>query len=264
MLPFLTILDLSNNNLSGEIPASLFNCSYLNVVRLDKNRLTGRIPDGIHQLDRLRNFSVSHNLLSGRIPDRDMKCLDWPVRFKIAVGLARGLAWLHHCCSVQIFHLDLTSGCVLLDQGFEPKLSNFGRAMFVNPNDHDHRSGNLVLGKGFLELGFAKKDVHSFGVVVLELIGGREVSDGESFGGQIDECVAGKGCDGEIVQVMRVAKDCVQPMVDKRPTMLQVVQRLTQIEQGCCGCGTDVQGYEPVVVPSVVIEMGQGIGSKYR
>ncbi|CAI0459025.1 unnamed protein product [Linum tenue] len=68
MLPFLTILDLSNNNLSGEIPASLFNCSYLNVVRLDKNRLTGRIPDGIHQLDRLRNFSVSHNLLSGRIP----------------------------------------------------------------------------------------------------------------------------------------------------------------------------------------------------
>lgn len=68
MLPFLVTLSMSSNDFSGEIPASLGNCSYLNVLELDRNRLSGRIPPEIGQLPRLVRFSVADNLLVGPIP----------------------------------------------------------------------------------------------------------------------------------------------------------------------------------------------------
>lgn len=57
--------------------------------------------------------------------------MPWHVRAKVAIGLARGLAWLHQGSNTRIIHLDLCSKCVLLDQDIEPKISNSGDAMFV-------------------------------------------------------------------------------------------------------------------------------------
>ncbi|CAN6457131.1 unnamed protein product [Victoria cruziana] len=65
---FLTTLDLSKNNFSGEIPDNINNCTYLSEVKLDGNQFSGEIPAGIGQLSRLRTFSVSGNRLEGKIP----------------------------------------------------------------------------------------------------------------------------------------------------------------------------------------------------
>ena len=59
-------------------------------------------------------------------------------------------------------HLNISSSSILLDQNFEPKISNFSGAMFLNPSDADSSRS--------WELGFVKKDVYDFGLVLLELI----------------------------------------------------------------------------------------------
>ena len=67
LIPFVTKLDLTGNNFSGEIPKSFVNCSFLNVLKLDQNQLTGQIPSQISDLDRLKFFNVSKNQLSGLV-----------------------------------------------------------------------------------------------------------------------------------------------------------------------------------------------------
>ena len=68
LVPFISILDLSSNNFSGEIPKSFVNCSYLNVLKLDNNQLFGEIPPQIGNLNRLNVLNVSNNQLSGLVP----------------------------------------------------------------------------------------------------------------------------------------------------------------------------------------------------
>ncbi|KAJ9187217.1 hypothetical protein P3X46_002702 [Hevea brasiliensis] len=68
-----------------------------------------------------------------KLMEDQAKVLEWPLRVKIATGLARGLAWLHQGCNIHIIHLNISSKCVLLDYDFEPKLSNFGEAILLIP-----------------------------------------------------------------------------------------------------------------------------------
>ena len=58
----------------------------------------------------------------------DKKALEWSLRLKIAIGSARGLAWLHHSCNPRILHRNISSKCILLDDDYEPKISDFGLA----------------------------------------------------------------------------------------------------------------------------------------
>lgn len=100
------------------------------------------------------------------------KIMEWTVRFKVAIGLARGLAWLHQDCSstIRVFNLNISSKCILLDQDFEPKLSNFGEAIIVNPTYTSPLNGE------FWDTAYAMEDVYGFGVVLLELITGVDSS----------------------------------------------------------------------------------------
>uniref|UniRef100_A0A7C9E865 Leucine-rich repeat-containing N-terminal plant-type domain-containing protein n=1 Tax=Opuntia streptacantha TaxID=393608 RepID=A0A7C9E865_OPUST len=68
IIPYVTTLDLSSNSFSGKIPVGLANCTYLNVLNLDHNRLSGQIPPQLGQLSRLKKFSVANNLLVGPVP----------------------------------------------------------------------------------------------------------------------------------------------------------------------------------------------------
>ena len=69
ILPNLEVLKLLNNNLFGEIPSSMGNCSNLEVLKLNNNRLSGQIPQQLSELRRLRIFTIANNLLSGPVPD---------------------------------------------------------------------------------------------------------------------------------------------------------------------------------------------------
>ncbi|ESQ32476.1 hypothetical protein EUTSA_v10003825mg [Eutrema salsugineum] len=195
------------------------------------------------------------------------KPMDWPSRLKIAIGAAKGLAWLHHSCNPRIIHRNISSKCILLTADFEPKISDFGLARLMNPID-THLS-TFVNGE-FGDFGYVapeysrtmvatpKGDVYSFGVVLLELVTGqkatsvtRESEEGEeeeeSFKGNlvewitklssesklqeaIDRSLLGKGVDDEIFKVLKVACNCVLPEVAKqRPTMFEVYQFLRAI-----------------------------------
>ena len=108
--------------------------------------------------------------------DKD-KILDWPLRIKIAIRIARGIACLLHNYHFSVVHLSLSLNAIILDQNFDAKISNFGEAiilklgglMFVNSSDND-LSNRVLNGSGITKLDFFRKDVYDFGILLLELI----------------------------------------------------------------------------------------------
>ncbi|KAK3008217.1 hypothetical protein RJ639_015035 [Escallonia herrerae] len=67
LIPYVTYLDLLYNNISGEIPISIGNLSFLNVLKLENNRLEGHIPQEVGLLGWIRTFNVANNRLSGPV-----------------------------------------------------------------------------------------------------------------------------------------------------------------------------------------------------
>ncbi|CAA6655046.1 unnamed protein product [Spirodela intermedia] len=94
--------------------------------------------------------------------------LEWEKRFKIALGTARGLAYLHHECLEWIVHCDVKPENILLDEDFGPKIADFGLAKLLQRGTSD---GHITRIRG------TKVDVYSYGVVLLEIVMGRRVSD---------------------------------------------------------------------------------------
>uniref|UniRef100_A0A0E0FFZ1 Protein kinase domain-containing protein n=1 Tax=Oryza nivara TaxID=4536 RepID=A0A0E0FFZ1_ORYNI len=112
-------------------------------------------------------------------PDRDV--LEWKVLQEIAVGVARGLEYLHDGCNTRIIHFDIKPHNVLLDEGFRPKIADFGMAKLCNPKESilsmaDTR-GTIgfiapeVFSRGFGDIS-TKSDVYSYGMLLLEMVGG--------------------------------------------------------------------------------------------
>ncbi|XP_059624085.1 LRR receptor-like serine/threonine-protein kinase HSL2 [Cornus florida] len=116
--------------------------------------------------------------------------LDWAKRFGIAVGAAKGLAYLHHDCVPPIVHRDIKSNNILLDEEFRPCLADFGLAKTLQQdvNEGDGVMSRIAGSYGYIapEYGYTmkvtdKSDVYSFGVVLLELVIGKRPND-SSFG----------------------------------------------------------------------------------
>ncbi|PPD78533.1 hypothetical protein GOBAR_DD24540 [Gossypium barbadense] len=182
--------------------------------------------------------------------------LDWSTRLKIGVGVARGLAWLHHGCQPPYVHQYFSSNVVLLDDDFDARIADFGLARLMGSRDsNDSSFMNGDLGEfGYVAPEYSstmvaslKGDVFSFGVVLLELVTGQKpigVSNAEEgFKGNlvdwvnqlfstgrskdaVDKALLGKGCDDEIMQFLRVACTCVVPRPKDRPSMYQVYESL--------------------------------------
>ncbi|GLU14991.1 hypothetical protein SLE2022_315210 [Rubroshorea leprosula] len=99
----------------------------------------------------------------------EARIMEWPSRVKIAHGAARGPVWLHQECYFHVVHLHISSKCVLLDENFVPKLSNFGEALLLKSYGTDSTESFLVHSE-FWESSFAKEDVYCFGILPLGLI----------------------------------------------------------------------------------------------
>ncbi|KAG2294713.1 hypothetical protein Bca52824_041382, partial [Brassica carinata] len=105
--------------------------------------------------------------------------LDWPIRQKICVGIARGLAFLHEESRLKIVHRDIKAANVLLDKELNPKISDFGLAK-LDEQENTHMSTRVAGTYGYMAPEYAvrghltdKADVYSFGVVALEIVHGR-------------------------------------------------------------------------------------------
>lgn len=225
-----------------------FICEVKSTGRLRHNNLVPLLGFCIEGRERILvyKYMPSGNLYDWLHP-REEKAIamtmEWDLRLKIAVGVARGLAWLHHHRSFRLAHLDVTSSSILLEHNFEPKMSNFSRAILMNQNDPD--------SSGSWELGFIKSDVYSFGIVLLELITLKERSQmtASSSGtteekslvewithllsgisdNSIDKSLREQALEYEILKVLRIARNCVQPDCDQRPSMLQVYKKLRAV-----------------------------------
>lgn len=110
----------------------------------------------------------------------DMEPLDWNARMTIAAGAAKGLNYLHNEASPSVIFRDLKSSNILLDEGFQPKLSDFGLAKFGPVGEKSHVSTRVMGTHGYCAPEYAlsgkltkKSDIYSFGVLLLELISGR-------------------------------------------------------------------------------------------
>jgi len=129
----------------------------------------------------LENNSLDHALqLQGSANGATR--LTWSTRADICVGTAKGLSYLHEEHEPNIVHRDIKASNVLLDRDYRPKIGDFGLAKLF-PDNVTHISTGVVGTCGYLAPEYfvhgqltKKADVYSFGVLVLEIISGRRIS----------------------------------------------------------------------------------------
>ncbi|KAK3163234.1 hypothetical protein QOZ80_1AG0000990 [Eleusine coracana subsp. coracana] len=198
---------------------------------------------------------VPNNTLEFHLHGRGRPTMDWPTRLKIALGSAKGLAYLHEDCYPRIIHRDIKAANILLDLRFEAKVADFGLAKLTSDNN-THVSTRVMGTFGYLAPEYAssgklteKSDVFSFGVMLLELITGRRpVSSRQSHmddslvdwarplmtkafeDGNHDDLVdprlGNEYNNNEMERMIACAAACVRYSARRRPRMSQVVRAL--------------------------------------
>ncbi|GKU97517.1 hypothetical protein SLEP1_g10660 [Rubroshorea leprosula] len=134
---------------------------------------------------------LPNNTLHYHVHGKSRPVMGWATQVKVAVGAARGIAYLHEDCHPCIIHRDIKSSNILLDNNFEARVSDFGLAkLALELDSHTHVSTRVMGTFGYMapEYGTSgklteKSDVYSFGVVLLELITGHKpVDDSQLLG----------------------------------------------------------------------------------
>ncbi|KAL0343304.1 UNVERIFIED_CONTAM: Proline-rich receptor-like protein kinase PERK5 [Sesamum angustifolium] len=126
---------------------------------------------------------VPNQTLEFHLHGKGRPVMDWGSRLRIALGSAKGLAYLHEDCHPRIIHRDIKAANILLDLNFEAMVADFGLAKLTTDN-YTHVSTRIMGTFGYLAPEYAasgklteKSDVFSFGVMLLELITGRRPVD---------------------------------------------------------------------------------------
>lgn len=183
--------------------------------------------------------------------------LDWDTRYRIALGVAQGLSYLHHDCVPQIIHRDVKSDNILMDSELEPKVGDFGMSKMLLDSDSSSTRSRIVGTLGYMapENAYSirlteKVDVYSYGVILLEIVCRKFPVDPSFEEGldivswtrkklqENDECVC--FLDREIsfwdrdeqqkaLKLLELALECTESVADKRPSMRDVVGSLIKL-----------------------------------
>ncbi|CAN4097191.1 unnamed protein product [Withania somnifera] len=215
--------------------------------------LVGYCSDGDQRIlvyEYMPNGSLEDHLLE---PGPNKKPLDWDTRMKIAEGAAKGLEYLHEKASPPVIYRDFKASNILLDENFNPKLSDFGLAKLGPTGDKSHVSTRVMGTYGYCAPEYAstgqltaKSDVYSFGVVFLEMITGRRVVDTskpseeqnlvlwaqplfrnkKKFHLMVDPLLEGNYPRKGLYQALAIAAMCLQNEASGRPLISDVVSAL--------------------------------------
>ncbi|XP_004507811.1 probable receptor-like serine/threonine-protein kinase At5g57670 isoform X2 [Cicer arietinum] len=196
------------------------------------------------------NYSQNGNLATALHGyGKEGNSLDWPIRYKIAIGVAKGLHYLHKCCKHRIIHRDIKASNVLLGPDYEPQITDFGLAKWL-PNKWTHHAVIPVEGTfGYLApevfmhgIVDEKTDIFAFGVLLLEIVTGRRPVDSSKQNillwakplmesGNIvelaDTRMEGKYDAEQLYRVVLTASYCVRQTAICRPAMTEVLELLT-------------------------------------
>ncbi|KFK28223.1 hypothetical protein AALP_AA8G488500 [Arabis alpina] len=177
------------------------------------------------------------------------ECLDWKKRYKVALGIADGLSYLHNDCPRRIIHRDIKASNILLSQDYDAQISDFGLAKWLPENWPHHIVFPIEGTFGYLAPEYfmhgivdEKTDVFAFGVLLLEIITGRRAVDTASRQSivmwakplleknNVEEIVDPKlGNDfdeTELKRVMQTASMCIHHQSAMRPDMNRMAQLL--------------------------------------
>ncbi|KAJ7978618.1 Kinase family protein [Quillaja saponaria] len=193
--------------------------------------------------------NLEENLLHEK--KQGQSILSWEKRFNVAVGVAEALNYLHNEFSKPVIHRDVKSSNILLSNGFEPQLSDFGLAIW-GPTSSSFMTQDVVGTFGYLAPEYFmygkvsdKIDVYAFGVVLLELISGRQPICSETPKGQeslvmwakpiiesgdvkgvLDPKLEGKFDEVQMQRMVIAARLCITRAARLRPKISQILKIL--------------------------------------
>ncbi|KAL3747481.1 hypothetical protein ACJRO7_016292 [Eucalyptus globulus] len=195
---------------------------------------------------------VPNNTLKFHLHGAGRRDLNWPERLKIALGSAKGLAYLHEYCHPKIIHRDIKATNILLDRDFEAKIADFGLAKCISESE-THVSTAVKGTPGYLDPEYwqssqltEKTDIYSFGMVLLQLITGRKLEEGQgglynwvwsqlqlprdlkdgNFDSLVDPRLQNVYNRREMARMVRCAVACVYHFSNVRPKMSEIVRAL--------------------------------------
>uniref|UniRef100_M1BNW9 Receptor-like serine/threonine-protein kinase n=1 Tax=Solanum tuberosum TaxID=4113 RepID=M1BNW9_SOLTU len=175
--------------------------------------------------------------------------LGWKNRFEIAMGISRGLLYLHQDSRLRIIHRDLKTSNILLDSDMNAKISDFGLAKIFGGDQVEGETKSIVGTFGYMSPEYivdgkysVKSDVYSIGVIILEIVSGRKNrkfrhldhhhnllghawllwSEGNALE-LIDESIKESFSESQVLRCIQVGLLCVQKLPEDRPTMASVV-----------------------------------------
>ncbi|ONH97187.1 hypothetical protein PRUPE_7G174600 [Prunus persica] len=186
---------------------------------------------------------------------RKWRSLTWRQRVNIAIGAAKGIAHLHEGVSPSIIHRDIKPSNILIGDGFEAKVSDFGLVRSGPTGDQSHVSSQIKGTPGYLDPAYCSSfhltpfsDVYSFGVILLQLVSSRPAVDLTGHRpnqhiidwarpsierGRVEEILDAnlltEPCNTEMMLKMgQLGLRCVVKVPKNRPTMSEVCQELEE------------------------------------
>ncbi|KAK9269235.1 hypothetical protein L1049_001005 [Liquidambar formosana] len=239
--------------------AAIASVQHVNLVRLIGYC---RVPLGPRYLvyEFIKNGSLDHWIFPKReSQNRPGGCLSWHLRYRVAIDVAKALSYLHHDCRSRILHLDVKPENILLDENHRAIVADFGLSKLMGRDESrvvttirgtkGYLAPEWLLGHGISE----KSDIYSYGMVLLELIGGRrnvrligncndkskkkweyfpkivnmKVREGKLMEVVDHRLIDGGGIDErEVRRLVFVALWCIQEKARLRPSMARVVEML--------------------------------------